>query len=234
MNDRRFLARGVLAGACISLGGCIYLKVGGVTGAILFAFGLIAVISLQLNLFTGKAQFVWVARGVSQTRQGGYLWLGAILALNILGCVAMALLFAGADMQEAATAILEKRLASSPLRNGLLAVGCGFIMTLAVQNAAKGRWLPLLFGIPAFILCGLPHCVADAFYIASAAPEYLSEHAADLAAFYAAIVAGNFAGCNAYRLVRPDADAAATQAVTAASQEEYTRRNPQPPYPREE
>ena len=205
MNDRRFVARGILAGACISLGGCIFLKVGGVTGAILFAFGLIAVISMQLNLFTGKAQFVWNPASARQTEQGGYLWLAAILALNILGCVAMALLFSNPEMQEAAMTIIDKRLASSPLKNALLAVGCGFIMTLAVQNAAKGRWLPLLFGIPAFILCGFPHCIADAFYIASLPLDYITVHAADLSAFYCAIVAGNFLGCNAYRLTAQSA-----------------------------
>ena len=220
MNDRRFVARGILAGACISLGGCIFLKVGGVTGAILFAFGLIAVISMQLNLFTGKAQFVWNPASARQTEQGGYLWLAAILALNILGCVAMALLFSNPEMQEAAMTIIDKRLASSPLKNALLAVGCGFIMTLAVQNAARGRWLPLLSGIPAFILCGLPHCVADAFYLASVTPEYMTERLADIAVFYIAIVAGNFAGCNAYRLVRPDAAPAQASASTETVQAE--------------
>ena len=201
MKDKTFIARGPLAGACISLGGCIFLRVGGVTGAILFAFGLIAVVSLGLNLFTGKAQFVWGRNPSGQYTQGGYVWLLSILALNILGCLAMGWLFSSADMQEAAVAIIEKRLSASPLKNGMLAIGCGFIMTLAVQGTAKGKWLPLLFGIPAFILCGLPHCVADAFYIGSLPADYAISHAADLIMFYVAIVAGNFLGCNAYRLV---------------------------------
>ncbi|MDE6392047.1 MAG: formate/nitrite transporter family protein [Muribaculaceae bacterium] len=200
MKEKTFLARGILAGICISLGGCIYLKTGGVAGAVLFAFGLIAVVTLKLNLFTGKAQFVWNLR-CSQTEQGGYVWLFSILALNIIGCLAAGALLSTPEMQESAVAIIEKRLASAPLKNGLLAIGCGFIMTLAVQGTAKGRWLPLLFGIPAFILCGLPHCVADAFYIALLPAEYMTERAGDLLMFYPAIVAGNFIGCNAYRLV---------------------------------
>lgn len=201
MNDKSFVARGILAGVCIGIGGCIYLKVGGVAGAVLFAFGLIAVISMKLNLFTGKAQYVWGVRSTGQTDQGGYVWLISILALNVAGCIVAGLLFSSGEMQEAATAVMDRRLSASPLRNGLLAVGCGFIMTLAVQNASKGRWLPLLFGIPAFILCGLPHCVADAFYIASVPQDYAARHAGALAAFYGAIVAGNFAGCNLYRSV---------------------------------
>lgn len=214
MKDKTFIARGLLAGACISLGGCIFLRVGGVTGAILFAFGLIAVVSLGLNLFTGKAQFVWGRAASGQYSQGGYVWLLSILALNILGCLAMGWLFSSTDMQEAAAVVLDKRLAASPLKNALLAVGCGFIMTLAVQGAAKGKWLPLLFGIPAFILCGLPHCVADAFYIGSLSADYAALHATDLLTFYVAIVAGNFLGCNAYRLVNRKESSAVSTAVS--------------------
>lgn len=211
MKDKTFIVRGLLAGICISMGGCIYLKVGGVAGAILFAFGLITVVTLQLNLFTGKAQFVWGRGTDGQYAQGGYVWLLSILALNIIGCLVMGLLMGSTDMQEAALSIVDKRLSASPLRNALLAVGCGFIMTLAVQGTAKGKWLPLLFGIPAFILCGFPHCVADAFYIACVPGEYLAEHAVDLALFYVAIVAGNFFGCNAYRMLRTSEAAASRQ-----------------------
>ena len=206
MKDKTFIARGLLAGICISMGGCIYLKTGGVAGAVLFAFGLIAVVTLRLNLFTGKAQFVWGHNDTGQYEQGGYVWLFSILALNIIGCIIAGVLMSSPAMQEAAVGIIDKRLAASPLKNGVLAVGCGFIMTLAVQGTAKNRWLPLLFGIPAFIICGFPHCVADAFYIASVPGEYLGLHAADLALFYVAIVAGNFVGCNLYRLLSPQGD----------------------------
>lgn len=203
MKEKTFWARGLMAGVCVSMGGCIYLKTGGIVGAILFAFGLIAVVSLQLNLFTGKAQFVWGRSESGQYGQGGYVWLFSILALNILGCLLMGAFLSTPELHEAAAGVIDRRLASSPLRNGLLAIGCGFIMTLAVQGTAKGKWLPLLFGIPAFILCGFPHCVADAFYIASLPPEYLGNRAYELALFYVAIVAGNFVGCNAYRLTSP-------------------------------
>lgn len=201
MNDKTYAARGILAGICVSFGGCIFLRVGGVTGSVLFSFGLITVVTLGLNLFTGKSQFVWGRAPEGQWREGGYLWLLGILLLNIAGCAIGAMLFSSPAMQEAAGAILDKRLATHPLRNCLLSMGCGFIMTLAVQSAAKGKWLPLLFGIPAFILCGLPHCVADAFYIASLSPAYMAENLASLIVFYIVIVIGNFIGCNSYRLL---------------------------------
>ncbi len=74
-ESEKDIIKGVLAGICISFGGTIYLRVGGVAGAVLFAFGLIAVITSGLNLFTGKSQFVWGARG-------RYGWLLAMLLLE--------------------------------------------------------------------------------------------------------------------------------------------------------
>lgn len=181
------------------------MKTGGAIGAILFAFGLIAVITLKLNLFTGKAQFVWSPVKFRVNDEGSYSWLFSILFLNIIGCAMMGLLMSSPELQESAMTIIEKRLSSSPLRNGILAIGCGFIMTLAVQGAAANRWLPLLFGIPAFILCGFPHCVADAYYIASLPADFIAGRGTEIAIFYAAIVAGNFIGCNTYRLLQPAA-----------------------------
>lgn len=216
-NPFGYLWKGLLAGVCISMGGTIYLKVGGAAGACLFAFGLIAVVSLGLNLFTGKSQFVW------GRDWHGYSWLAGILALNFTGCLAFALLVNSPAIEEGAMGIIDTRLSMSPLRAGLLAIGCGFIMTLAVQNAAKGKWLPLLFGIPAFILCGLPHCVADAFYICALPMSYLADNLPLLIPFYIAIVIGNFLGCNAYRLFAPGvARPGAAVAVTEKNAETET------------
>lgn len=207
MRDKSFIFKGLLAGICISLGGTINLKVGGVAGAVLFAFGLIAVITMGLNLFTGKARFVWGRARAGQYEEGGYVWLGAILLLNVAACLAMGQLMSTSALQEEAVRIMNIRLGADPLKNCVLAIGCGIIMTLAVKYGAEGKWLPLLFGIPAFIICGLPHCIADAFYIGSLPADYLRDHAAGLGVFYPAIVLGNFLGCNVYRLVEPRASA---------------------------
>lgn len=74
------------------------------------------------------------------------------------------------------------------------AIGTGVIMTLAVYGAQRKNYLPLLFGVPTFILCGLPHCVADIFYYAAAiyGGEY---HLWMLTAWIMAVV-GNYIGCN--------------------------------------
>ena len=50
--------KSVFAGIFISIGGSVYLSVGGIAGSVLFAFGLLGVIHYQLPLYTGKAGFI--------------------------------------------------------------------------------------------------------------------------------------------------------------------------------
>ena len=104
-------------------------------------------------------------------------------------------------LQETAQGILEGRLAMGALRGGVLSIGCGFIMTTAVTFARQDKMLPLIFGVPLFIVCGFPHCVADGFYYLCVPLGYIADHWQEVLLFYVSIVAGNFIGCNLYRLV---------------------------------
>lgn len=188
------LRSSVLAGVCIGIAGFGYLASKDIIGAVLFAFGLLTVVHYALKLYTGTAGFI--VKG-----ELGKLFF--ILFGNLIGCLMVALMVRCSPMplQETAQAILEGRLNMGPLRGGILAIGCGFIMTTAVTFARKGQNLPLLFGVPLFITCGFPHCVADAFYYMCVPVDYLMANALDVLTFYVSIVAGNFVGCNLYRLI---------------------------------
>ena len=148
----------ILAGICISIGCVVNLRVGGVAGAVLFAFGLTTVVYYGLKLYTGTAGFIRL--------KGDWSMLAVVLLGNIVGCFLSAWLisYAQPDCIEPATKILASRLAKGPWACFLLAIGCGFIMTTAVEFARKGKMLPLLLGVPVFILCGFAHSIADAFY----------------------------------------------------------------------
>lgn len=188
------LRSSVLAGICIGIAGFGYLASKDIIGAVLFAFGLLTVVHYALKLYTGTAGFIV---------KGELVQLFFILFGNLIGCLMVALMVRCSPMplQETAQAILEGRLNMGPLRGGILAIGCGFIMTTAVTFARKGQNLPLLFGVPLFITCGFPHCVADAFYYMCVPVDYLMSHALEVLTFYVSIVAGNFVGCNLYRLI---------------------------------
>lgn len=184
----------ILAGICIGIAGFGFLALGGIAGAVLFAFGLITVVCYKLKLYTGTAGFI--VKG-----EAGKLLI--ILLGNIVGCLMVALLarVSPMDLQGAARKILENRLSIGPVRAGLLAIGCGFLMTTAVTFARRGQWLPLLFAVPMFILCGFPHCIADAFYYLTVPFSFIMENIWSVLSLYVCLVIGNFIGCNLYRIV---------------------------------
>lgn len=188
---RKIIPLSILAGICISIGCVVNLRVGGVAGAVLFAFGLTTVVYYGLKLYTGTAGFIRI--------KGDWTMLGLVLVGNIIGCLLSAWLIAYAqpDCVEPASKILAGRLAKGPLACFLLAIGCGFIMTTAVEFARKGKMLPLLLGVPVFILCGFAHSIADAFYFLVSPSAQLLQ--ADVLIVYVSEVLGNFVGCNLYR-----------------------------------
>ena len=193
---KNFLSMAVFAGLLIGIAGLVYLRVGGLPGAVLFAFGLLCVCMCGAQLFTGKAGFLPYKDAPK---------LITMIALNAVGC-AIAALIASYSTSDALIsnldAIISTRLASSWHKILVTSVGTGMIMTLAVYGARQKHYLPLLFGVPVFILCGLPHCVADAFYYALAALQgnwgwWI------LGAWFWAIV-GNYIGCNLPRIFMGD------------------------------
>ena len=188
---RDILPLAILAGICISIGCVVNLRVGGVAGAVLFAFGLTTVVYYGLKLYTGTAGFI--------RQQGDWSMLVMVLIGNIIGCLLTAWLigYAQPDCIEPAAKILAGRLAKGPFACFLLAIGCGFIMTTAVEFARKGKMLPLIFGVPVFILCGFAHSIADAFYFLVSPFTQLWQ--TEVLIVYVAEVLGNFVGCNLYR-----------------------------------
>lgn len=196
----------VLSGIAVAIAGWGFLAVPNIIGAVLFSFGLLTVVNYKLKLYTGTAGFVPLRYDDGRSR-----WLKAIgellfiLGANIFGCLLVSLLTRLSPMElgEQAQKILESRLAIGPLHAGLLAIGCGFIMTTVVTFAREGKPLTLLFGVPLFINCGFPHCLADAFYYMTVPVDYTLAHLGEVAVLYPCLVIGNFIGCNLYRFIAP-------------------------------
>ena len=175
--------RSILAGICIGLGGAIFLKIGGIIGAVMFAFGLLTVVHFKLPLYTGTAGFI----NIKSTQD----WISMIIILmgNILGCFLLSLMnISGID----GTEVILSRINAGYIQCLLNAIGCGLIMTLIVQGGRDKNLLLILFGIPVFILLGFYHSIADAFYMQLVDFKLFI----DYLPYYLIIVLGNFIGCN--------------------------------------
>ncbi|MCR4664838.1 MAG: formate/nitrite transporter family protein [Paludibacteraceae bacterium] len=187
----------VFAGVCIALAGYGFLA-GKTVGMFLFVFGLATVVKYKLKLFTGTAGFVQNGQEMKE--------LLLILAGNWAGCLIIAMIArcSPLPLQETAQTLLESRLQTGWWKAGILSIGCGILMTTAVTFARKGNeagnWIPLVFAVPLFIHCGFPHCIADAFYYLTVPVSFWAENAGRILLLYAMLVAGNFIGCNLYRV----------------------------------
>lgn len=189
MNNYNIFIRSILAGICIGLGGAIFIKLGGVIGACMFAFGLLAIVHFKLPLYTGTAGFIELNKFKE------YEKMVIILFGNILGCILLSYMnIKGID----GSAIIQSRLDTSYLQCLLNAIGCGLIMTLIVQSGRDKNQLLILFGIPLFILLGFYHSIADAFYMMVSSEELKNMFFGR----YWVIVLGNFIGCNIPRLLK--------------------------------
>ena len=188
--------KAIFAGICIGIAGWGFL-VDKTLGMFLFIFGLATVVSYEAKLYTGVSGFCESWRDIKQL-------FGVILPGNIIGCLLVALMtsFTKLPVHDAASLLLESRLASGPLACGVLGIGCGILMTSAVAFAKKGKefgyWVPLLFAVPLFIHCGFPHCVADAFYYLTAS-DFICANPTVLWCYLATVI-GNFIGCNLPRI----------------------------------
>jgi formate/nitrite transporter FocA (FNT family) len=100
---KNFISMSIFAGLLIGVGGLVYLRVGGVAGAVLFAFGLLSVVMCGAQLFTGKSGFLPYKE---------LLKLIAMIALNAVGCAIAAFI---ASIKESETAE-NSSLSISPLR----------------------------------------------------------------------------------------------------------------------
>ena len=191
---RELLCSSIMAGVFISLGAVAFLKVGGIVGAVLFTFGLISIVHYGLRLYTGVSGFV--------SNIGEVFLLPIVLIGNIVGCGLVAY-FAKEfmpDFIETARHIVDGRLANSTMNILALSTLCGFIMTTVVKYARQTQWLPLIFGIPFFIMCGFVHSIADAFYYLFSL-DWCTELTWPVVSVYLWSVLGNFIGCNLYRII---------------------------------
>lgn len=198
-----YLIKSVFSGIILSLGCLVYLNVGGVAGAVLFAFGLISIVSYGIPLYTGTVGFLRLFN-IRETNDLITQWtsLGLVILGNFVGCVLTAFLASLSDFQVSSGQLVGSRLLEPLWAVILRAAGCGIVMSAAVAFARQKNWLPLLFGIPLFILCGFYHSIADTFYYSFAVFDGSVGLSWELVSWLGLTYFGNLLGCRLHLLFK--------------------------------
>lgn len=152
--------RAVAAGIMIGIAGAVYLAVGPPLGAILFSLGLILICARGYNLYTGKIGYIQKPKE-------------AIDMLIYICGNAIGTFLVAATQNVNTTEMVTAKLAMPWWLTLIKAIGCGILMYLAVDIYKQGyrvyeqvsRYIGIIVCIPAFILAGFEHSIADMFYI---------------------------------------------------------------------
>lgn len=166
-----FIIKGIYAGILIGMGGIAYLAIDNkIVGSFIFSFGLLTVCMYSFNLYTGKIGYL-LKNKLSYIIELLLSLIGNFIGTFIAGNVMRLTRFSG--YVEKAQNLVNIKLDDSLLSIFILAIFCGIIMYIAVNNYKKqkdiiGKYMTIFMGVMAFILCGFEHCVANMFYFSIA------------------------------------------------------------------
>lgn len=185
--------KSMLAGMLIAVAGAVFLScqtmipdksIAKLIGSFLFSIGLIGVLVLEADLFTGKIGYVdtWSKLGLASTA----------LVFNLIIAFLIGLLYKGinfSSMPVNGVFPFDSRLAKEwyqLLFDGFI---CGILIYLAVELYKKTKsFIPVIMCVMAFILSGAEHSIADAFYLGASQLSLVAFGKLGL------VIAGNAAG----------------------------------------
>lgn len=174
--------KSILAGVMISIGGSVFLSCENrAVGAFFFSVGLVAVVMLGFNLYTGRIGYVFDNDKV--------FFIDTLLSIlgNLVGCVIVGLM---QSSKGSVATIVESKLQKGDLTVFADGILCGILIFVCVEIfKKKGTIAGILLCIPTFILCGFEHSIADMFYVVNA-----REFTIDAAIFLIIVVLGNAVG----------------------------------------
>ncbi len=228
MNTERkqFILNSLFSGIAIGIGCTVYLSCSNkLVGALLFCAGLFFILTNGGVLFTGicglktpipKMAAVFVLNGLGTVIPAMVSWsnvidggtrLGETTATVMLNELSM--INGGTRLGETAATVMLNKLSMNPvswLLNGLM---CGVLMYLAVIGYKKAKdslhgIAAVLFAIPAFIVCGFEHSIADMGYLAIAAPALNGSQLLSCFGMILIIMLGNVAGGKLTRMLLID------------------------------
>lgn len=166
-----YLIKSIYAGIMIGIAGTAYLRVdNNIVGAFLFSIGLLVICMYGMNLYTGKIGYVLI-------NKLNYIYELLITILgNFIGTFLVArlvLLTRFKSVSDKAVDLVNLKLNDNLLSIFILAVLCGILMYIAVNNYKKinneiGKYSCIFMCVMVFILSGFEHSIANMYYISVA------------------------------------------------------------------
>ncbi len=183
------LIKGILGGLMIAIGGCVYLNVGGgIVGAFFFAVALVSICYKGFGLYTGRVGYLPEKFSKDELAGLGMTLLGNVIGTFLVGGLVSVTM--GDGMGAVADSLAVSKLATPWYLTLLRAVLCGVLMYLAVSIYRERNTITgIVFCVPAFILAGFEHSIADMFYFAAS-----SYRGFDVLGLLLLIVVGNAIG----------------------------------------
>lgn len=170
MKKLELYVSSILAGMLIGIAGTLYIASGRtLPGAMLFTVALFSICTRGMGLFTGRVGYFWVqSNKTAYLAELGIIWLGNLTGCMILGGM---MRYTKPVHIEIAAQMSAAKLEQTPGQTIILATLCGLLMYIAVDHFRTwqgdfGRFVGMLFCVPAFIVAGMEHVVADMFYFA--------------------------------------------------------------------
>ena len=157
-NNLLTIRKAVAAGGVISLAGGICISVGGgIFGAVIFSVGLMAVVAMEMALFTGRVGYV-TSKDICNLL---LIWL-----INVLTAVLIGFLYSVCALgNDGVIYDLSARTSVWYVEFGQ-AIACGALMYIAVEGYRRTKSLLIvIFAVTAFVASGAEHCIADAFFL---------------------------------------------------------------------
>lgn len=158
MQKVQVLIQSIYAGFMIGIGGIVYLSVEDkVIGSLLFSFGLLTIVTQGFYLYTGKIGFIETLKEIVD--------IVIIIIGNFIGTWITAWIAIMAQLPISSQDLVHKKLEHGLITVFLLAVFCGVMMYLAIDNYKKTQNIVFVIApVMIFILSGFEHSIANMFY----------------------------------------------------------------------
>ena len=184
----------LMGGIMIAIGGCVYLGsssidlLGSAIGAFFFSVALVSICYKGYGLFTGRVGYLPTNPTKAEAAGLGMTLLGNFVATTVIGFLISLTL--EDSLAAAAKTMTIAKLAAPWYATLVRAILCGVLMYLAVSIFREKKTIAgILFCVPAFILAGFEHSIADMFYLAASGIDDIKE-----LWFLLLVIAGNAIG----------------------------------------